>query len=284
MLDSATGFEPSGRPRFEAVMDELAHANRLTILNKVYRAVAWSMLTGRGCRFREGEDGLDALLQHPRFAGAKLCVVTLNYDILTEEALCRLGRKFYYPGVSTEQESTGVQVYKLHGSINWRQVTAIGIGATIEIARENANRNRIEYGTALGHSRLTSRETGGNYIPPDGRTNLILTLKNSHNTADAIMAIYGTGKPVATNPTCLERVRKSCLSFIQQQGDADVTIIGVRPPSGQVDDPTLAQLFDALSKTSGRRHYVGPAIDHCDAARDMGFDPWRLSMHDFCAQ
>lgn len=282
VLGSAMGIDSGGAVRFERVMDELAKENRLLLLNRLHRAIVWTMLTGKGCRFSEGVDRYDALFGHPRLRSATVHVATLNYDILAEEALVRLGRSVRYPEVSDSQEA-GVPFYKLHGSVNWRQVTADGGGATIEIARENASRNRVEYGRALGHERLSSRETGANYVPPGGRINLVLELKQASNTADSIMAIYGAGKPVATNPACIGRVRQRCLDDLEQLGDADVTVVGLRPPIVLEDDPALTRLFTVLATLRGTRTYVSPASEHCAWARHRGFEARPTTLGTFLA-
>jgi hypothetical protein len=106
MVDGTTGFENE--------MNRLVEENRVELVRLLHRIMTWSMLTGRGCHFREESDLYGQLLAKKtmRSLGA---IITLNYDTLLEEALGRVGIEYYYPGL---EECRGVPLYKLHGSIN----------------------------------------------------------------------------------------------------------------------------------------------------------------------
>ena len=111
---------------FEDLMNQwAARSEDERRLRLTQRILAFGMLVGRSCAFYEQPDLHDDLLR--RLDYDRIVGVTLNYDLLFEEAILRSGRRFTYPelpGIGgtafvTEGEGDSVGIYKLHGSINW---------------------------------------------------------------------------------------------------------------------------------------------------------------------
>ena len=100
---------------FEAAVEQAIGASDLGLLRHLNMALAVSLLGGIGCRFAPGSDRLDELVAA---LGAKLTgIVTLNCDLLTEEALTRAKLGWEYQGVAHVGHS-GIPVFKVHGSAN----------------------------------------------------------------------------------------------------------------------------------------------------------------------
>jgi len=90
------------------------------LIVRLNQLIAWSLTTGNKCAFRERADLYDdlvSLLGEPN----GLAVISLNYDVLFEEALERqFGRDcLWYPGLRFGGTAKMLPVYKLHGSCNW---------------------------------------------------------------------------------------------------------------------------------------------------------------------
>src|SRR6267154_1345930 len=60
-----------------------------------------------------------------RGRGEEICLVTFNYDILLESALSLAGCKFETKTMNDYVGSSIFKVFKLHGSVNWKQVATL---------------------------------------------------------------------------------------------------------------------------------------------------------------
>lgn len=257
---------------FESEMHKLVDANRFDLLSLLHRALTWSMLTGRSCRFREQTDLFDELFssgQRPDL------IITLNYDTLLEEALQRLQIAHFYP--TLDKAESGIPVYKLHGSINFRQLKGAGASADFQTALSQAQEHPTRLATSERNPSLWTTDTAQTYVVR-GRSELILELKQALNTREPVIAAYAPNKPAAVNPLCLTKHRQECRARVEQLRDADVTAIGIRFPSAS-DDPDLDHLTKAFG--DGTKLYVSPDPEDCRKAENLGFEARPQTFEDF---
>jgi len=250
MADALRQQEASYRELFEEKRDTLRGWR--TFDRQIHRLLAFSMLMGNGCHFDERRDRFDELLgiHDPRDG---LAIVTLNYDLLIEEALDRRGVAYWYPGVRDETNaSSDVPIFKLHGSINWQPVPGGAVSSTLEVAQRNARPM-----TLSGPD--NTRETGMDCIIRGGRPNIILHYKHDE-TSTPLLEVYARGKPALDNWEGIQAHFEQCLDKVRVNSTADVTVIGVGVPENVTeDDPRLHDVVEVLSEQRGRRAYVDPA-------------------------
>ena len=259
--------------------------------SKINRTLAFSMLTGRHCAFPEAPDGdlYDDLLDglSTRY-GQSQTVITFNYDILFEEAVARragttaLLKAVHYPELRVDKgdRGTGLSVFKPHGSVNWLAVANyMAVGSNLQAVREQIKQPA---GVSYHEGKPLGGESHQEYVPPGGRKNVVLTLKQSTVTDRPVMALYGPGKPGPVNAPGLYGVRSGCLHAVQETPDADVTIIGLRVPPVRGDDPVLDDLLPLLGQSRGRRLYVSPSVADCARAESKyGLEPRQVSMSEY---
>ncbi|MEO8798296.1 MAG: hypothetical protein ABI551_10455 [Polyangiaceae bacterium] len=256
---------------FEATLNELLEQpgswGTLTDLNRI---ISVAFLGGEGCAFEPNADRYDELLKE---IGSQLCaVITPNYDLLFEEALERAGTVFFLAGVEAE---VGLPLFKIHGSVDWMQVKGHASSATLEVAVANSTPTRFVDQEGVG----LSVETEVMYIP-EGRKNLWLTLKDLQHKPP-LLATYGRGKPSTHERVRLERVRDQARYFVEQHANANVVMIGLRPPEDDVDDPTWAALCREMAQTTGKKTYVSPVAVECDKMRTLGFRSVEATLEEF---
>ena len=85
----------------------------------LWHVLAFGLLNGVGCRFREGPDLYDELVKCLSGRFARVSYISFNYDLLLEEAITRCtGHDPDYPGLrllTGPATSTGTSVFKPHG-------------------------------------------------------------------------------------------------------------------------------------------------------------------------
>ena len=64
--------------------------------------------------------------EHGRRDSRKNVVITFNYDLVLDDALLRVGFQPWYGHDSSEMQSDGVSLLKLHGSANWAVCSGCG--------------------------------------------------------------------------------------------------------------------------------------------------------------
>lgn len=260
---------------FEIAAEELWRKDR-ELAKSLNLLMAWSMLTGKSCSFPEHPDRFDNLLQLSDFSD-ELAVITLNYDLLLEEAVQRLSAEpdhaYFYPGLS---KLTGrIPIFKIHGSINWLQHYPLARSASNSVAERMVRENPPM--TLSGPDKVP--DTQQEYVPTGERTNLIAELKHDGSARNPILGIYAPGKPIPYNCKCIGRVRSKCLKIVDENQDADVTIIGVHITKPG-DDPRLDEVLDALGGLNGEKRYVGPDENDRDAADNRGFRADARYLHE----
>jgi hypothetical protein len=258
---SEVGFEQLAaqliRPRADTEVEYQRSIKRV-----LWRVLAFSMLNGEGCRFTEGPDLYDQLLESFKGRYGRISFVSFNYDLLLEEAIERVfGETVAYPGLrllGTPRE-TAYKVYKPHGSINWFPVSNIVV---------SADGRRPERPSKLVQvaDDVVVIDTHNEYdkLP---RNHCILELKAPRLPAPLI-AVYCEGKPPVRNPLCFEEVRAQAHETLSRADE--VLIIGVHPPSeGNVgDDPFLEAAFERLREVPAVS-YVSPQIEETERVEQL---------------
>jgi hypothetical protein len=271
-------FLDTARNRKEPRAFEIA-ANSLretdpTLIGPLARLIGWSMLTGDKCAFDERPDLYDELFRLPRLR-SNIGIISLNYDLLAEEALDRGHREFYRPGPRGSQTLSGMPVFKIHGSINWLRLFSTSVSSNLAAAQAGAASKPVA--TRSGPEK--GLDTRQEYIPPGGRANLVAELKRGSNADQPILALYAEGKPVFSNYECIAAAFDACVTSINANPSASATIIGIRiPPPG--DDPRLDAVLAAL-QSHRTVDYVAKGSEERAAAKAIGFTPVAETLAEF---
>jgi hypothetical protein len=231
-------------------------------------------------RFPQQKDLLDDLLTAFGIRNAALDVITLNYDLLLEEAALRvlarikLSDAVSYSGVS---ESAGaLRLWKIHGSVNWLRSNSHIAGSRSEPVTTRPAKPSSYNGKLIG------LDTGGIDPPPDTRDEVLQQMRHDSEGArrPVVAALYSVGKPIPNNPSVLHAVREDALDLFRRKPDAEVIVIGVRPPPIEEDDPTLSLIFEAVAKHRGPTSYVGPCEQDRAAVARLGVTPGARGLHE----
>lgn len=248
----------SDSPPFEKMVAEL-NGDQSFVARTVHRILAFSFLEETGT-FAEGKDRYDELVQRLQLETRETIIITLNYDILLEEALARNDVQFSVP-VFKESESS-VTLFKPHGSVNWTTSKPLGIAASYETAAaQTPPLTFVEAGPFLGVQSGSTRV--------HKRHDAYSILLKRVNLAPVI-GMYTHGKHVLDNSHHLAAHRQSCLNALGALSEADVTAIGVRRPTIE-DDQVLSQILDQLSALKGSKVYVSPNASDGKDFEEMGF-------------
>jgi hypothetical protein len=174
--------------------ENLALLNRLVVAAFIPPRTPWDPPIPRlDEAFSERPDAYDDFLLKLRDKGygpSNMIFVTLNYDLLLEQAIERLGGAYNYflPGHVRNQ---GFCLLKIHGSINWWG--------------EMGSSGRLEAGKPIP-SRLTLTSRGRVYkeirIEEDPYEACL-----GNGAGDPILAHYGPGKPIFVNFPTLAEIR-----------------------------------------------------------------------------
>lgn len=274
----------SDAPHFEALMERWAQApirrgGYRGHLEFMQQLLSYAMNFGNACAFLPGRDRFDDLLASFKPS----VIVTVNYDLLVEQALARASMRNSHPGIPapaaagtfrelvSEGEGPIVPMFKLHGSVDWFPVRSGAAGSDKETVEELANANPLTprpNDAVFGDKRtpLHSYDTKHTFEPYDG-ANLRILLQDDYNP---VVAIYGRGKPLLRNLQHVRNHREACFEMLTEGGVGRVLAVGIRPVS-EGDDPVVHKLTSFLGSTTGRKEYVSPAPDDCKAFEALGF-------------
>lgn len=238
----------------------------------LWHVLAFAMLNGSGCRFREGPDLYDELVGWllDRFNAASF--ISFNYDVLLEEAIMRKTEELpSYPGlrpISGTATSTGPSVFKPHGSINW---------FTLDHSEKAAKLAKGPQGQWIA-----DYEVEYALLP---RTRAIAELKHPGHFKAPVTCVYCPGKPATANHGCIESVRAKALDAVRVADQ--VFLVGLRPPResfeeheaanegpDRADDPFLVSLCTVLRPMEERVVVVNPSKPDLD-----GFGRWLPGAH-----
>jgi hypothetical protein len=184
--------------------------------------------------------------------------ITLNYDCLLERAICRtfftreelekqcLCTHVHYPFIGGPE--TGVEVLKLHGSINW-------IGDSQGKPGRNGEFFPIFIDGAKKISTYKNIEVVPTYMgKPDDR-----------NPSEIIIATFAPGKPPQANPQLFQEIQSRAMKKISEA--QSIEIIGVHIPPDKQDDPSLWELFQALR---GKKvDFINPSEEENHLAKSL---------------
>ena len=210
----------------------------------------------------------DHFLQGLRLKGhysRNLTFITLNYDLLLEQALLRAGDAFDYflPGHNRIQ---GCGLLKIHGSINW--------WGNFGPFRQLRQGEPIPYD-------LTLTTLGKNYkgiqVVEDPYEACIAV-----DTGDPIIAHYGHGKPVHVNARTLAEIRERAVGDCRAAADA--LIIGVHPPASEKEDQTLWAILQSLKERRIPTGYVNLPPDTDTMEKTFHFQSLAKTFRDFVRQ
>lgn len=193
--------------------------------------------------------------------------ITLNYDCLLERAICRtffthderegqcLCTHIHYPFIGGP--TTGVEVLKLHGSINW-----------IGDSWGEPGKNGISLPIFLDGSKKISTYKN---------IELISTCMG-RDPDELVLATYAPGKHPQANPQLFKDIKKRAMKKIAEA--QKIEIIGVHIPPNEQDDPTLWELFQTLQGKNV--DFINPSkVENNLAKISFGFNPIKQSFKEF---
>ncbi len=225
-----------------AYNENLALMNRLVVAAFIPPRTPWNPPIPRlDEAFSERADVYDEFLSKLKdkgYAPSSVVFVTLNYDLLLEQAIHRLGGTYDYM-LSGHERNQGLSLHKIHGSINWWG--EMGPFGPLEEAKPIPSPLKV---TSRG---LVYKEIR---IEEDPYEACI-----SSGAGDPILAHYGPGKPVFVNFPTLAEIRSKAIAECTAATRA--LIIGVHPPASRQEDETLWELFFALKPKAVLTQYVG---------------------------
>ena len=233
--------------------------------------------------FEPGADLLDCLLEKLGAPKEKLTVITLNHDLLTEDAIARSVSRtsFTYPEIDDYDKSRKdcgpIPVYKLHGSINWLANACHGAYATLELAKAYSLPSVLHDDEQMDHDGkrrpLPTMETPRLVVCD--RANAVLNALAPDLSRSPLIAYYVAGKQSSENIRKLDTHFRNCLRRVRRLAQADVTVVGVRPMKrlshkGKEDDPRLYDVLEEAGRLHGEKRYVGGTQDF-ESAKSWGF-------------
>lgn len=229
--------------------EDLALMNRLVVAAFIPPRTGWNPPIPRlDEAFSERADVYDDFLSKLKDKGcapSNVILVTLNYDLLLEQAINRLGGTYDYmlPGHFRNQ---GFSLHKIHGSINWWG--------------DMGSFSPLEEGKPIP-SPLTVTSRGLVYkeirIEEDPYEACL-----SSGAGDPLLAHYSPGKPIFVNFPTLAEIRSKAIT--ECTGATRALIIGVHPPTSRQEDETLWELFFRLEAEGGADALRRVATRHPD--------------------
>jgi hypothetical protein len=283
----------SDAPHFEDLMNRWAtaptrRAGYRDHLEFTQRLLSYAMNFGHACAFLEQPDRFDDLLASFKPS----VIVTVNYDLLVEQALKRLSRRHSHPGIpgpaagdtfrELVSEGTGpiVPMFKLHGSVDWLAVKSGAAGTDEKAVEAAAAANpltpRPNDGVFGDGVRLHSYDTKHTFESPNGAS-LRIDLQNDYQP---VVAIYGRGKPMLRNLAHVRAHREACFKLLTDATVGRVLAVGVRPVT-EADDQIVHRLIRHLGAVAAQKIYVSPSAGDCRAFEALGFSARRVGLADY---
>lgn len=241
---------------FEALVNELLEQQNLSLLKKLNVLMAYALAPPvKGDprvdnAFVEQPDMYDSFLSKNFSASGSIqstSFITLNYDCLLERAICRFYCQESDPiaqqclcehvNYRLNDNSSGVEVLKPHGSINWVADETLGDG-TIQEGIPIPIVGVVHQGHTMEWTKVDALRFPKKPI---------------------VLASYAQLKIPQANPNLLQKIRNLAS---ERMHDAEfVEIIGVHLPLDPFDDPFLSDLLTAMKRNTqaGRKVvYVNP--------------------------
>lgn len=252
------------------VLDGSAEGGKdlLLLLNRLIAFTFWCHAEGLGPQtegFRTGEDLYDRCIEKLRL-DSSWGSITLNYDILFEQALTRKAIPFFHSGVGAGLvgDKAGVPIFKIHGSVNW-------FPCQVQTIRtDDPTPEQKRKGTVTMTWEETNRRFSIDFpeiFVSSGELIYQQLVRDDPLLRSPVMAHYGPRKPVEVNFPTIEKLRSAALQIAKEA--KLVFIIGVRPVKPE-DDHVLHQIFELLR---GKKvFYVNPSKDDCHSiSQQFGF-------------
>lgn len=247
------------------------------MLTSLNRLLAQSMLVYEHGPFEQTQDRYDELLQALDFPNVSVTCITVNYDILIEEAAARrlgldaVADAVSYRGVRglTANKTKLMTVFKLHGSVNWLKLPGnhfVGPEAALVHARIRSDNPTSHNEAWFG------MDSGDDVVTTGKRANTILHLKGPVPHYEPILGIYADGKPAPHNQGCLESVLASTLDHLNRTTFGKAFVLGLHLPP-ESDDPRLNQVLRAVARACPDALYVNPNANEFQRATELGFTP-----------
>jgi hypothetical protein len=234
---------------FEQVMARLLVEGETSrnVLTKVNSVIAVSFLGGEGCFLGRADDTYAQLLR--RLKDRLRGVITPNYDLLSEEALDRVGLTFRYAVVPGDDDAQ-VVMYKFHGSANFFQTPGSSGGSSLDAARHG-----VKPLTAQQQSHILSFSNAHPLGVSYPRENAFLEHKHKGAASYPVMVTYGPGKDATDGRHYLDEIRRACRENLQQDVPARVITLGVSPPRGGGDDDAWEELCNVFKSLDCAKDY-----------------------------
>ena len=273
-----------GAISFEALVNDLLIQQNFSLLQKLNALMAYALTPPINNNprvdnsFVEQPDMYDRFLSKNFPASGSLrssSFITLNYDCLLERAICRsyhqepdpIARQCLCEHVNyrLDDNSSGIEVLKPHGSINWVADVTLGDG------RLEADSPIPIVGTI--HEGHIMEWTKVDPLPsPEGHT-------------DIVVAHYAPLKIPQASPNLLQKIRS--LANARARDAAFIEIVGVHLPPDPSDDPFLSDLLELMKRNEQadcRVVYVNPDPDEIERARDYyHFEVVEKTFQDYVA-
>ena len=215
--------------------------------------------------FAERSDLYDDFLYRLKLRGLdsrNLTFITLNYDLLLEQAMRRAGELYeYFPGGQTHEQ--GYTLLKIHGSINWWGEA--GPFGPLEEGQP------IPTPLTLTSAGLVYKDIRVEQDPYEASI--------SFGSGDPILAHYGPGKPVYVNRPTISQVRSRVI--IECEGAESALVIGVHPPVHTEEDETLWKMFASLRTRKVPTKYVSLPPDTETVEKVFQFQPIARTFREF---
>ncbi len=231
---------------FEMLLARLERTQRVSLQRLL--KIAFADLTKRrgNCKldlgFKNEVDGYDDLIKRLNVEPTAWSVVSLNYDILLEDALDRLGIQYFYPHFPVrlgdeEDNSDKVRIYSPHGSIRF-----FAHGDHKIFHREPTPED--DRGRPTKFTFLENGEVVPNYpiiMTCAPGTENILSRADRSSIDEPVMANYTGGKSIDVNDVTLGSVRKEALQLCSQSDE--IVIVGVKPIRDPAYDNFVTEVF-----------------------------------------
>lgn len=204
--------------------ENLALLNRLVVTAFIPPATHWDPPIPRlDQAFEERPDTYDDFLRKlddKAYGPSNTILVTLNYDLLLEQAIQRVGGTYDYflPG---HERNQGYCLLKIHGSINWWG--ELGPFGPLEAHKPIPSPVTLTTRGPVHKNIRTERDPYEACI--------------AAGASEPILAHYGPGKPAFVNYPTLGEIRS--MAIAECKGATHALIIGVHPPSSPQEDETL---------------------------------------------
>lgn len=273
-----------GAISFEALVEDLFVQQNFSLLQKLNALMAYALTPPINddprvdSSFVEQPDMYDSFLSK-NFPSSGLIrnasFIILNYDCLLERAICRSYHREHDPiaqrclcehvNYRLDDNSSGIEVLKPHGSINWAADVTLGDGT---LQRDSPI--PIVGTICQGHTMEWTK------VDP---------LRSPKGHIDIVVAHYAPLKIPQANPNLLQKIRT--LANDRTRDAAFIEIVGVHLPSDPSDDPFLSDLLEAMKhnvQADCRVVYVNPDPKEIIRARDYyHFETIEKTFQDYVA-